>query len=97
MITSFCEDCSEYIKFIYSKIVFYPEQLQVSFQEGDVLVFTITCNEKDDGIIIGKQGATIQSVRLFVHAYSKAKIQGIPCIIEVRDHRRSNYNPFNKR
>lgn len=89
-----CQDCADYIKFIYSKICFKPEKLNVRFTIGDFVHFIIEGDEADDGILIGRAGATVQSLRLFVHAFSKTNMEGRPCIVEVRDHRGSKYNPL---
>ena len=90
-----CVECSEYIKSIYSKIVFMPEELTVECKVGDFAHFVVRGNEKDDGVLIGRRGATIDSVRLFVHAFSKSKMEGRPCIVEVRDHMQSKFSPIN--
>lgn len=89
-----CADCAEYIRFIYSKIVFCPNELEVHYKVSEFVHFVIEGNERDDGVIIGRQGATIQSLRLFVHAYSKTNMDGRPCIVEVKDHQGSKYNPL---
>ena len=88
------DGASEYLLDIYTPLCFVPKELKVSWAKKDTIVmFTVCGNEKDDGILIGKGGATINSIRLLLHAYSKANLSGIPCLIEVKDHRGSNYNP----
>ncbi len=91
-----CEKCTLYIKSIYEPICFYPQELIVSYNldNKDFITFTIECNERDDGVIIGRQGKTIQAIRLFTHAFSKTHLEGNPCIVQIKDHRNSRYNPF---
>jgi predicted RNA-binding protein YlqC (UPF0109 family) len=93
--------CSLYIHSIYAPIVFYKNDLKViptiskqSLDNTPFIHFQITCNERDDGIIIGRSGATINAIRLLTHAYSKANLQGTPCVIEIKDHRQSKFNPM---
>lgn len=93
---SVCQECADYIKTIYEKIVFFPNELNVNFAISDDFVrFTIDGNSRDDGVVIGRQGATIQSLRLFIHAFSKTNMEGFPCIVSVKDHQGSKYNPIN--
>ena len=87
-----CQECADYIKNIYIKICFFPNELKVTFQIGEYIKFLIEGNERDDGVFIGRQGATIQAIRLLIYAYSKGHLEGRPCIVEVNDHRGSKYN-----
>ena len=81
---------SRYILDIYSPICFFPETLRISLKVSDILEFLISGDPKDDGIIIGVGGATIQSVRLLVHAYVKANLGNILCFVKVQDHKGNN-------
>jgi len=86
--------CCEYIKFIYSPLCFHPEELEVTYEkEENKVVFKLDGNKKDDGILIGRGGGTAQSVRLLVHAYSKANLEGVECLVKIKDHAGSNFDP----
>jgi predicted RNA-binding protein YlqC (UPF0109 family) len=94
-IISKAQECAEYILSIYRPLTFNPHNLSIHTSLKDSYIhFQISSSERDDGILIGRSGATIQSIRLLIHAYSKANLQGTPCVLEVKDHRNSKYNPL---
>jgi len=87
------KNCAEYIENIYRGICFYPDELEVKYKMHEFAHFIIMGNKRDDGVLIGRSGSTIQSIRHFIHAYSKMHLEGLPCIVEVKDHGQSRYNP----
>jgi len=53
-----------FIEYLVKAIVKKPEEVFISQQEVDgVQVYTINVNTDDMGLIIGKQGRTIRSIR----------------------------------
>lgn len=54
----------EFIEYIVKQIATKPEKATVTeSKEGDIYVYMITAASEDMGILIGKEGRTIRSIR----------------------------------
>jgi len=54
----------EFLKYIVEGIVTHPEDIQIEKKDDELgTLLTLQVNKEDMGIVIGKKGATIQSLR----------------------------------
>lgn len=59
----------EFIKFLVDSVVKNPQDVKVSEEKSDSsIIYNIQVNNKDMGILIGKGGRTIKSLRLLAKA-----------------------------
>jgi len=74
----------EFIEYIVKQISTKPKETNVTeVKEGDIYVYNITAASEDMGILIGKEGRTIRSIRNM--AIAKAIKDNIKIQINIED------------
>lgn len=74
----------EFIEFLVTSLVKNPQSVVIEEnQEGSNYRYTIAVNPADMGLIIGKEGRTINSIRLLAKA--KAVKEGVWVDIQLKD------------
>ena len=74
----------EFIEYIVKQISTNPEKANVTeTKEGDIYLYKITAASEDMGILIGKEGRTIRSIRNM--AIAKAIKDNIKIQINIED------------
>ncbi|OGC45657.1 hypothetical protein A2V49_03050 [candidate division WWE3 bacterium RBG_19FT_COMBO_34_6] len=74
----------EFLEYIINQIVNKPEEVKISKQdESGLIVYMIEVADEDMGVIIGKEGRTIKSIRSLIKA--KAIKDGVRVRIELID------------
>lgn len=74
----------EFLEYIINQIVSKPEEVKISEQnENSLIIYMIEVADDDMGIIIGKEGRTIKSIRSLIKA--KAIKDGVRVRIELVD------------
>lgn len=59
----------EFIEFLLKQFVNKPEEVVVTnFQDGDFTIYNVKVADQDMGVVIGKEGKTINSIRNLVRA-----------------------------
>lgn len=72
----------EFLEFVLKQIVKNPNEVVVEEEHEDSIVRLNVCAAQDDmGLIIGKQGSTIRSIRALVKA--KAIKEGVKVYVNV--------------
>lgn len=72
----------EFLSYLLTNIVKNPQDVQVSeVVEGNTFVYNIIVNPDDMGLVIGKEGRTIKSVRALAKA--KAIKEGVMIKVEL--------------
>jgi predicted RNA-binding protein YlqC (UPF0109 family) len=74
----------EFIKYVLSKIVSNPDQVQIEREEsnGEIYFFLIL-PEEDRGVVIGKEGKNIKSIRNLISILAKKENKRV--YIKIRD------------
>ncbi len=69
---------------LVAEIVDFPDQVSVTMRLGDqTTVFEIHCDKADIGKVLGKQGRTVDALRILLRAYStKHTFRGIIEVLE---------------
>ncbi len=84
----------EFIEFLVRSLVKNPQNIAVEeFGEGSNVKYTITVDPADMGLVIGKEGRTINSIRALAKA--KAVKEGIWVDVELVDYNRPATSPTN--
>ena len=79
----------EFIEYILNQIVSKPEQIIVTeIEDNGLVTYTIEVALEDMGLVIGKEGRTIKSIRSLVR--SKAIKEGIRVRVELIDKGKPN-------
>ncbi len=82
----------EFIEFLVRSLVKNPQNIAVEeFGEGSNVKYTITVDPADMGLVIGKEGRTINSIRALAKA--KAVKEGIWVDVELVDYNRPATSP----
>jgi uncharacterized protein len=79
----------EFIEYLVKNIVKEPEEFSVTEENNNgMALYTIKVDESDMGLVIGKEGKTIRSIRSLAKA--KAIKDGVRIRIELWDYRQLN-------
>lgn len=82
---------NEFIKYLITKLVSQPTEVEIEeIPENGVVIYKVTVADEDMGLIIGKEGRTIKSIRSLVRA--KAIKDGVRVQIELVDKLRTGPN-----
>jgi predicted RNA-binding protein YlqC (UPF0109 family) len=74
----------EFIKYVLSKIVSNPDQVQIEREESNgEIYFFIILPEEDRGVVIGKEGKNIKSIRNLISILAKKENKRV--YIKIRD------------
>ncbi len=81
----------EFITYILNQIVSQPEKVVINeMDDNGIVLFIIEVANEDMGLVIGKQGKTIKSIRALVRA--KAIKDGVRVRVDLKDDARNNEN-----
>ncbi len=79
----------EFLVYILNQIVSQPENIKIEeLNDNGYVTFNIEVADEDMGLVIGKQGKTIRSIRSLIRA--KAIKDGVRVRVELIDKNREN-------
>lgn len=64
-------DLSELVRYLASQLTDYPDAVEVSVQEGPQTLYELRVASEDQGRVIGREGRTIQALRVLVGAAAR--------------------------
>lgn len=74
----------EFIEYILNQIVSHPDEIEVNeVTQNGLTVYEINVHEEDMGLVIGKNGRTIRSIRSLIK--SKAIKDGVRIRVELME------------
>ena len=62
---------SELVRYLASQLTDYPDAVRVTVQEGAQTLYELRVAAEDQGRVIGREGRTIQALRVLVGAAAK--------------------------
>ena len=69
--TGVAPDLSELVRYLASQLTDYPDAVEVSVQEGPQTLYELRVASEDQGRVIGREGRTIQALRVLVGAAAR--------------------------
>lgn len=64
-------DLSELVQFLATQLAENPDAVEVRVREGSPVIYELRVAPEDQGRIIGKEGRTIQALRVLVSAAAR--------------------------
>ena len=74
-------DLSDLVRYLVTRLTDRPDEVQVSVQEGAQTLYELRVASEDQGRVIGREGRTIQALRVLVGA--AARRQGGRATVEL--------------